>query len=108
MSTTFGSKIIYTNKSGPVEKCPYEWVSLDELYRRSDAISVNPLCTPETTGMLNKDAFSKMKKGVIIVNSSRGKVIVEDDLVEALASGQGMFSRIWLLPSDKSASDHER
>ncbi|HUM01475.1 MAG TPA: NAD(P)-dependent oxidoreductase, partial [Thermoanaerobaculia bacterium] len=60
----------------------------EELYARADYISVHLPLTPETRGMLNRQAFVQMKKGVVIVNTARGKVISEEDLVEALKSGQ--------------------
>ncbi|MBP7147935.1 MAG: hydroxyacid dehydrogenase [Acidobacteria bacterium] len=60
----------------------------DELYAQADYISLHLPLTPETKGMLNKQAFAKMKKGVVIVNTARGKLVVEEDLVAALNSGQ--------------------
>ncbi len=62
--------------------------SMDDVLKEADYISVHTPLTDQTKGMLNKAAFAKMKKGVVIVNTGRGKVIVEDDLVEALKSGQ--------------------
>lgn len=63
-------------------------VELDELYAESDYISLHTPLTPETKGMLNKQAFDKMKQGVVIVNTARGKLVVEEDLVAALNSGK--------------------
>lgn len=65
-----------------------EYVSLDELYARSDVISLHCPLFPETTGMINKESIAKMKKGVIIINTSRGPLIVEEDLAEALHEGK--------------------
>lgn len=62
--------------------------SMDEVFKEADYISIHTPLTDQTKGMLSKDAFAKMKKGVIIVNTGRGKVVVEEDLVEALKSGQ--------------------
>ena len=62
--------------------------SMDEVLHEADYISVHTPLTDQTKGMLNKDAFAKMKKGVIIVNTGRGKVVAEADLTEALKSGQ--------------------
>ena len=63
-------------------------VSLDELYSRSDIISQHIPLTPETRGMLNREAFAKMKDGVRIVCAARGGVIDETALLEALESGK--------------------
>lgn len=65
-----------------------EQVSLDEVYRRSDVISIHCPLTDETKNMIDKNAISKMKDGVIIINTARGDIIVEEDLVEALNSGK--------------------
>jgi D-3-phosphoglycerate dehydrogenase len=61
--------------------------SLDELYAQADYISFHTPLTADTKGMVDKNALAKMKKGVVLANTGRGKIIVEDDLVEALKSG---------------------
>jgi D-3-phosphoglycerate dehydrogenase len=71
-------------QSHPVAKM----VSLDDLFAKSDYISIHTPLTDETKGMLNKDAFAKMKDGVILVNTGRGKVVNEPDLAEALKGGK--------------------
>jgi D-3-phosphoglycerate dehydrogenase len=59
-------------------------VTLDELYRRSDFISIHVPLTAETKNLLDKKAFSKMKKGVKIINCARGGIVNETDLHEAI------------------------
>ena len=61
-----------------------KYVSLDELYAQSDVISLHCPLLPSTEGMINKKSIEKMKDGVIIINTSRGPLIVEEDLAEAL------------------------
>lgn len=65
-----------------------EFVENDELYARSDYISIHVPLLEATNGMLNKDAFSKMKDGVIIINAARDALVKDDDLKEALESGK--------------------
>jgi D-3-phosphoglycerate dehydrogenase len=65
-----------------------ENVSFDELLARSDFLSVHAPLRPETRGLLNTQAFAKMKRGVLIVNTARGPLIDEAALVAALDSGQ--------------------
>ena len=65
-----------------------EFVENDELYARSDYISIHVPLLDATKGMLNKDAFSKMKDGVIIINAARDALVKDDDLKEALESGK--------------------
>ena len=63
-------------------------VSLDELYAASDIISLHCPLTPETTFLINKDSIAKMKKGVMIINTGRGKLINTEDLIEGVRSKQ--------------------
>ncbi|AAW42001.2 oxidoreductase, putative [Cryptococcus deneoformans JEC21] len=62
----------------------------DDLYAQSDVIILACPLTKETEGMIGRAAFGKMKDGVILVNVSRGKVVKEEELVEALESGKVM------------------
>jgi D-3-phosphoglycerate dehydrogenase len=65
-----------------------ESVDFDTLLERSDYISVHAPLTPQTRGMMNAEAFGKMKKGAYIVNTARGPLIDEAALIAALDSGQ--------------------
>ena len=65
-----------------------EIVSYDELYKRADYISVHVPLLDATKGMLNKDAFKKMKDGVIIVNCARDAIVNDNDLEEAIKAGK--------------------
>jgi D-3-phosphoglycerate dehydrogenase len=60
-----------------------EQVSLDEIYARSDFITVHTPMTSETQGLINRSAFAKMKKGVRIVNCARGGIVDEEALAQA-------------------------
>lgn len=65
-----------------------EYVSKDELFKRSDVISLHCPLLPDTEGIICKENIDKMKDGVIIINNSRGPLIVEQDLANALNSGK--------------------
>ena len=83
----FGFNVIAADPYAPkelFEKYGVESVSMDELYERSDFISIHAPLLPETKGLVNKDAFKKMKDTAIIVNTARGPLINEKDLIEAL------------------------
>ena len=60
------------------------YVSLDELYRESDIISLHCPLTDQTKYMIDKDSIDKMKKGVMIINTGRGQLINTNDLIEGL------------------------
>jgi D-3-phosphoglycerate dehydrogenase len=64
-----------------------ELVGLDELLERSDVVSCHLPATPQTAGLLNAKCFERMKPTATLINTSRGEVLVEADLVAALKSG---------------------
>ncbi len=75
----------YPNDSG---RAIAEYVDLDTLLAKSDVIALHCPLFPATQGIINKDTIAKMKDGVIIINNSRGPLIVEQDLADALNSGK--------------------
>jgi D-3-phosphoglycerate dehydrogenase / 2-oxoglutarate reductase len=64
-----------------------EATSLDDIYAKSDYISLHTNLTPETREMIDARSISKMKRGVVIVNCARGEVVCTDDLIVALKTG---------------------
>ena len=71
-----------------IQKDGFEGVSLEDLYRRADYITIHVPKIKETTGLLNKNAFDQMKDGVMIINCARGGIVNEADLNGAIASGK--------------------
>jgi len=70
------------------EKLSIELVSLDELFRRADVITVHTPLTDETRSLINSESFAKMKEGVIVINCARGGIVNEEDMAEALREGK--------------------
>ena len=62
----------------------FSWVSIDELLRQSDIISIHCPLTEDTKGMFNSNTLKKMKRSAFLINTSRGPIIVDKDLAEAL------------------------
>ena len=82
----FGMRVIAYDKY-VTQSDAAELVSLEKLYAESDYISLHTPLTDETKGMINAASIAKMKKGVRIVNTCRGQVVIEDDVAAALKSG---------------------
>ena len=70
------------------EEMGFKYVELDELLAQSDIISLHCPLTKETENIINKDSIDKMKKGVIILNTSRGKLVDTDSLIDELSTGK--------------------
>ena len=75
----------FQNEEG---KALAKYVGLDELFAKSDVIFLHCPLFPSTEGIINKDNIAKMKDGVILINNSRGQLVVEQDLADALNSGK--------------------
>lgn len=67
---------------------PARYVPLEELLRRSDVVSLHCPLLPETRGLINRDSLAAMKDGAILLNNSRGPLLVERDVADALNSGK--------------------
>ena len=83
----FGCRVIYYSTSGKNTQPGYERVDFDTLLRESDIVSVHAPLNENTEGLMNKEAFAKMKKTAIFLNLGRGPVVVEADLADALENG---------------------
>jgi D-3-phosphoglycerate dehydrogenase len=79
---------------------------LDAVYRDADFITVHMPVTEQTKGMLNAEAFSKMKPKVCIVNCARGEIIVEKDLLAALDSGKVAAAGLDVFSEEPLPEDH--
>ena len=90
VAQAFGMKVLafdqYQNPSLVNENCRY--TDLDTLLAQSDVIALHCPLFAETENIINKDTIAKMKDGVIIINNSRGALVVEEDLADALKSGK--------------------
>ena len=88
----FEMKILYTNRQqidmSIERRLGATFVELDELLEKSDFVSLHCPLTPETHHLIGKSAFEKMKSTAILINTSRGPVVDESALVEALKNGE--------------------
>lgn len=87
----FGMKVLAFDASPDLSFAQlhsFQYVTLDQIYRESDIISLHCPLMRETEFMINKDAIAKMKRGVMLINTSRGKLVKTQDLIDALKKGQ--------------------
>ncbi len=108
IANAFGMKVLaYDQHRDPAaesENCHY--ASLDELYAQSDVISLHCPLFPETQGMISSASIAKMKDGVILINTSRGPLVVEQDLREALDSGKVGAAGLDVVSSEPISKDN--
>lgn len=94
----FGARLLYTKRHRlpAAQEAQYglEFTTRDDLLARSDIVSLHARWTPETEGMMNEAAFARMKRGAIFINTSRGFLVDEAALADALTSGQLGFAAL--------------
>lgn len=103
----FGMKVIaYDPYIDPARVPDYvQLVSFDEFLEQSDVVSLHCIVSPQTKRMFNKDTFAKMKKGAYFINTARGELVVEEDLIEALNSDHLAGAAIDVTVTEPIASD---
>ena len=107
IAKAMGMKILATG-SRPTEggRAIAEYVQLDTLLAQSDVIALHCPLFPETQGIINKNTIAKMKDGVILINNSRGPLIVEQDLYDALESGKVAAAGLDVASTEPIQSDN--
>lgn len=89
IARALGMRVLaYDSRPSDAGRAIAEYVPLDELLANSDVISLHCPLFPETEGIVNKANIARMKDGVILLNNSRGPLVVEQDLSDALNSGK--------------------
>lgn len=87
LAKLFGCRVIYYSTSGKNTQAGYERVSFETLLAQSDIVSVHAPLDENTRGLMDREAFAKMKGNAIFLNLGRGPIVVEEDLAEALEQG---------------------
>lgn len=81
-------------------------VSLEELYRQADIISLHVPSLPETRGLINRDTLNMMKPTAVLLNTSRGAAVVEEDLIQALKEKKIAGAGLDVFVKEPLPSDH--
>lgn len=88
IAAAFGMRVLVNTRTARQTEDHVTFASLDELLAQSDIISLHCPLTEETRGMINRNSLEKMKNGAFLINTSRGPVINETDVADALNSGK--------------------
>ena len=86
VATAFEMNIIGNSRtqSDQTHRKNFKWADVPQLLEQSDVVSIHCPLLPETKGLINKDSLKQMKRSAFLLNTSRGPIIVDDDLAEAL------------------------
>ena len=106
IAEAFGAKIIYSSPSGSAPQDGFCQVDLDTLYSSSDIISVHAPLNEFTENLIDKKAFSMMKKSCIFLNLGRGPIVVEQDLCDALEQGVIRAAGLDVLCAEPMSADN--
>ena len=101
----FGAKVIYYSASGAPAQEGYQQVDFDTLLTESDILSIHAPLNQYTEGLMDKNAFQKMKSTAILLNLGRGPIIKEADLAQALNQGEVMAAGLDVLCCEPMAAD---
>jgi glycerate dehydrogenase len=89
IATVFGMNIIAASRHQTDQSARknFRWAAINEVLKQSDVVSIHCPLIPETKGLINAESLKRMKRSAFLLNTSRGPVVVEQDLADALNNG---------------------
>ena len=106
IALAFGMKVLAHTRTQRTGNSEVEFVGMEELFRRSDAITLHCPLNESTTGLVNRDRIQWMKHTAFLINTGRGPLVVEEDLAEALNTNRIAGAALDVLSSEPPASDN--
>ncbi len=106
IAKAFGCHVIYFSASGSLPQEGYEQVDFDTLLASSDIVSVHAPLNEHTSGLMNAEAFVKMKNTAVFLNLGRGPIVVERDLADALIGGEIAAAGLDVLCTEPMETDN--
>jgi glycerate dehydrogenase len=107
IALAFGMEVIASDPvANKEDENQIRMTGIGELLEQSDVISLHCPLTEETRGIINRQTLSQMKDGVILINTARGQLIVEEDLAKALASGKVAAAGLDVLQTEPPPDNH--
>ena len=106
LAEAFGCKVIFYSASGKSTCTEYQRVEFDTLLQESDILLLHCPLSDRTRGLIDREAFSKMKKTAVLVNVARGPVVNTQDLHDALMEGQIAAAGLDVLEKEPMAKDN--
>jgi glycerate dehydrogenase len=108
VATAFGMTIIGSkrHRTDQSHRPNFRWAELPELLDQADVVSIHCPLLPETKGLINKASLAKMKPSAFLLNTSRGPIIVEQDLADALNNGSIAGAGVDVLSAEPPAVDN--
>jgi len=105
VALAFGMQVIGTSGT-PKEVEGVNWIEVDQLFERSDVISIHCPLTPSAQGLVNENKLKLMKQSALIINTSRGPIINEEDLARALNTGAIAGAGVDVLSTEPPSTDN--
>ncbi len=108
IAVALGMKVLAVdeNRNPALETADIRYAALDEMLALADVISLHCPLFPSTQGIINQGSIVKIKDGVILINTSRGPLVVEADLRAALASGKVAYAAVDVVSSEPIKADN--
>jgi len=106
LASAFGMNVLYTSRSPRQQADGFRPVDLDTLFRESDYISLHCPLTPETEGFIDANRLAMMKRSAVLINTSRGPLVDEPALAEALAQHSLAGAGLDVLSTEPPPADH--